>query len=140
MGRLGRFLRLSSNQRRLRIESALLDGGFRLLLLTAPFSWARSAAVTMGARPGRRVERRAIVEAVGAAGRVVPGSNCLSEALTGWVLLARGGFEPGLKIGVSTSPHFQAHAWVVCDGEVLVGGGGGVDAYHPLTGDLLTPL
>ena len=96
------------------------------------FSVARSFALRLS-HSGRTLERIQILRAVTAAGRAVPASNCLSEALTAWVLLSRGGHEPVLRIGVSAEERFAAHAWVECNGVVVIGGNADHD-YHPLRG------
>jgi hypothetical protein len=75
--------------------------------------------------------------AVRAAGRTVPWSNCLSEALTAWVLLSRAGREPTLRIGVTKGEGIEAHAWVECDGAIVIGDHPDRD-FQPLEGrDLL---
>lgn len=96
------------------------------------FSTARSFALRLS-RSGSNLERIQILRAVAAAGRAVPASNCLSEALTAWVLLSRGGYDPLLRIGVSTGEKFTAHAWVESDGVIVFGGNADHD-YHPLQG------
>ena len=95
------------------------------------FSLSRSLALRLSPA-WRETDKTLVLRAVTAAKRAVPGSNCLSEALTSWVLLSRGGHDPLLRIGVSTAGKFAAHAWVECDGVVFFG-----DAdhdYHQLEG------
>ena len=99
-------------------------------MMLSSFSLARSFALRLSS-PRRNTAKTLVLRAVTAAGRAVPGSNCLSEALTSWVLLSRAGHEPVLRIGV-VAEKFAAHAWVECDGIVVFGGG--VDDYHVLQG------
>lgn len=69
------------------------------------------------------VER--VVWAVEVASRTIPGvKTCLAQALATQVLLARRGYSTLLHIGVIRGEHeqFQAHAWVVAEGKIVIGG------------------
>lgn len=61
--------------------------------------------------------------AVGAAGRRITGSTCLAEALAAYTMLRRRGYEPLLRIGVRQSDRslLEAHAWVECHGQIVMG-------------------
>ena len=84
-------------------------------------------------RPGtghRPVNR--IVWAVSAAARRVPGATCLVYSLALQRVLSANGHPSELHIGVARREgEFAAHAWVVCNGDVLDGEGGD-DAYAHL--------
>ncbi len=70
-------------------------------------------------------EVRRICWAVGAVGSRVLGSRpCLTQALAVQFLLWRRGIETELRIGVDKdeSGKLLAHAWVVLDDEVIIGG------------------
>jgi hypothetical protein len=60
--------------------------------------------------------------AVRLASRYLPGATCLPRALTTQFLLNRHGHPSRLCVGVSSAQKFEAHAWVECDGIVVVGG------------------
>jgi len=64
-----------------------------------------------------------ITWAVGAMGRRVRGTTCLIEALTAHCMLTRHGRAPALRIGVKRGDamSLDAHAWVECDGAVVIG-------------------
>ncbi len=63
-----------------------------------------------------------ISRALARARRHVLGATCLSQALAGTVLLRRYGHRANLCIGVAKSGgEFDAHAWVECDGPVVIG-------------------
>lgn len=68
--------------------------------------WAKKVA--------RRIERLA---------RFVPGASCLTQALALQVILARAGHFCCLQIGVRRDDYgiFSAHAWVTCNGRVVIG-------------------
>lgn len=58
------------------------------------------------------------------ASRFVPNSTCLVRAVATQKMLARHGRPASLCIGVAKSDkqQFTAHAWVECEGSVVVGG------------------
>jgi len=61
--------------------------------------------------------------AVRRASRVVPRASCLVQSLAAGWLLRKAGHTPQLQIGVrGGTQDFAAHAWLECDGQVVVGG------------------
>ena len=72
----------------------------------------------------QRIDR--VVWAVKAVSRRWPGSTCLADALVVEAMLRRHGHAAVVKIGVkhpqSSERSLEAHAWVECDGVVVVGG------------------
>jgi hypothetical protein len=87
-------------------------------------------------RDRRSSDPRVIAWAVAAAGRRIPWSTCLVEALAADYLLRRAGFAPELRIGMrrgaSVVP-LEAHAWVMCGGQVLIGNDQALDQYVVLS-------
>jgi hypothetical protein len=128
-----RFAALPGRDRVIYVEAAFLDAAFRCLLLVGSFSVARTVARALAGHGGAD-QPDMVIRAVEAASRFVPASNCLSEALTGWVLLTRANALPELRVGVIRAPRLEAHAWVETDGRVVIGGGAD-EAYHRLEGD-----
>jgi hypothetical protein len=53
----------------------------------------------------------------------LPGATCLTQALAAQALLTHSGFPSLVEIGVSKDElqRFHAHAWVVCQGQVVLG-------------------
>ena len=64
-----------------------------------------------------------IVWAVRVASRYVPKSTCLAQALAVQRFLAGSGHSCLVRIGVAKDPilGFEFHAWVECDGRVVIG-------------------
>lgn len=121
MNRLNRFLAMSASEKVLFLEAAGLVAVFRLGVAMLPFKTIRRVVRAMcGGRSAAR-PRNDIGAAVRRAGRVVPFSNCLSEGLAGVVLLSRAGHPCELRVGVTRTGVFGAHAWVESCGEVLIG-------------------
>ena len=61
--------------------------------------------------------------AVTTASRYVPGAKCLAQAIVAETLLLQSGFPAHIHVGV-TKPgesRLRAHAWVECEGIVVVG-------------------
>ena len=65
-----------------------------------------------------------IVWGVKQAARFVPGASCLTQALALQYLLGRHGYASVIRVGVANSSDqgFEAHAWVIREGRVLIGG------------------
>jgi hypothetical protein len=75
-----------------------------------------------------------VVWAVTGASRYVPAATYLTQALATQVLLSRLGHPASLRIGVARSEagEFQAHAWVACQGRVVIGSINALSRFTPL--------
>lgn len=63
-----------------------------------------------------------ITWAISAAGRRMGGATCLAEAAVAHTMLRRHGHHARLRIGVRRGESvLEAHAWVECDGTVVMG-------------------
>lgn len=131
-------------------ELLLLPPPLRHLLLQAAL-WLMVLRLAAGILPFRRLRRLQtlltrtspqrpaspdkivpqVVWAVETAGRHLPGITCYHQALTGKILLARAGCPSQLQVGVrkDAQGRLQAHAWLVSEGEIIIGG----DAPGPFT-------
>ena len=66
-----------------------------------------------------------ILRAVNVAARFVPGATCLVKARAASAMLNRFGYAAEIKIGVAKqASDLKAHAWVECDGQVVLGESG----------------
>ncbi len=139
MATLWRKLRaLPAADRSLLAETALLmlgvRAGLRLLSFDAlrrclerPFSPRRG--------PPRTPER--VAWAIAAVSRRMPGTTCLVQSLAAHALLRKHGYRPELHLGVrapggGAAVPLDAHAWVECEGRVVVGDVDGLEAYGRL--------
>lgn len=123
-----RFVTLSPADRLLFLKLWLLLGGVSLLLRVLDFQRARRllvpflpAAKSLAAIPedamsyALRVGHLARI-----AGRHVPtNGSCLRQSLLVWWLLRRRGLPAELRIGISQSGGFAAHAWVELEGQPI---------------------
>jgi hypothetical protein len=128
-GALGRYGDLSSTRRRLLPRAVAAVVATRIALGLLPFRWVASAArrPTERRRPAVAGEEpRDVTWAVAVAGRRVPGTTCLAQALALQFLLTRRGHVSHLRLGVARAAgDFHAHAWLEDEqGTVLVGGSG----------------
>jgi len=63
----------------------------------------------------------------------IPGASCLTQALAGWWLLRRRGIDSELRVGVNRDGEgLTAHAWLLVERRVLLGGRDPEARYVPL--------
>jgi hypothetical protein len=87
--------------------------------------------------PSRNRPHDRMVWAVNAVARRVPATRCLAQALVMHALLHRHGHASNLKIGVrlvdrAREVPLDAHAWVECDGRVVIGAVADLNEYAVL--------
>ncbi|HAZ44444.1 MAG TPA: lasso peptide biosynthesis B2 protein [Cyanobacteria bacterium UBA11369] len=139
MKRLRKFLHLTSAERCLLINTALLLGAIRLGLWLLPLHTLRRLLARVS-QPTAKLQEAdqafvdKVVWAVTVASHYVPGARCLAQALATQVLLERRGYPNQLRIGVARSKGGQmsAHAWVESQGQVVIGGSGNMALYIPV--------
>ena len=136
MGAINRWSHLDSGARKLLLRASLRLALTVLTLILLPSRSARHWALAKASRP---VSSRSPVEtperiawAVSASGRRLPGATCLAEAITACWLMRMQGTAANLRIGVTTEPFFKAHAWVECDGRIVLGGADSTENYRSL--------
>ncbi len=121
-------LRTATEQRML-LEAVGLIALIRVCLALLAFPTVlrvvRWLARTPPYNPATQPDAANIAWAVAAAGRRLLRRNpCLTEALAGLVMFRRVGYSARLRIGVlrdDDSP-LGAHAWLECEGQVVIGG------------------
>ena len=91
-----------------------------------PYRATRRWVAKIGAkrpRVGLHSEATDLAWAVERTSRWVPRARCLAKALATEILLARRGITSKVCFGVpiERTEDFVAHAWVVCDGKVVMG-------------------
>ena len=126
-----RFLQLDRRAQRLVLRAWWVVARTRLHLSLMSYERleARMMHRPMGARGAETAAELAL--AVRRASRLVPASTCLVQSLAAAWMLRGAGFEPALHIGVANGEEgFKAHAWLECEGEMLIGGEI-MDEYHP---------
>jgi transglutaminase superfamily protein len=132
-----KFLRLEPSQQRLHLRAALLLGWLSVALR---FSTRLAVPKCLLLRPaGPRPRKTAtppdtIARAITRAARHIPGATCLVQAITLCRLLDREGYDSVLRVGVQppSAGRLEAHAWVECEGEIILGGRNSADLYTAL--------
>ena len=129
MKRVGKFLRLSSGDRRLLVMATVLLAAIRLGLALLPYRKLRRLVDRLArVSPRHHLARPAlpdrIARAVTRASRAVPGATCLTQALAARVLLERRGHPARVRVGIGRveGAPLLAHAWVESDGRIVLGG------------------
>jgi hypothetical protein len=126
MSRIAKFLQLEPPSRKLLTRTALLLWTIRISLWILPFPSLRRLLLRIRNRkPANHppYTQQEIVWAVETASRAVVRPTCLVRALAADILLAREGYNSTINVGMTKRDDtLDAHAWVECDGAVLVGG------------------
>ncbi len=129
MGRLRKFLALPGKDRGLLMAAGWRVAWASLGLRLLPFSYwrrrmedAAPRSPAQASAPAPTADR--IVWAVATAAGYVPGATCLVQALAARDLLRSEGYPARICLGVDTrgEDRFRAHAWVECEGRILLGG------------------
>jgi len=134
IGKLRTMIRLAPADQCLAFGAIALMAVVRIALWILPFRWIRRSVEACG--PSRLVAGKFTAQqtgwAVRLAGRHLPGTTCLTQALTAQVLLNWSSVGSRLHIGVALGPKFESHAWVESGGRILVGGAGESARYLPM--------
>lgn len=114
---LRKFMQLESEHRKLILHATFYLVSARIYILSRDMKTLQrwTSVPTRCAYPVGR-----IIWAVSRAAQIVPGVTCLVKALALQRLLAMSGHQSEIKIGVSTTTKFKAHAWLCCEGDILV--------------------
>ncbi len=124
MERLRRYLGLPAAERRLfhRALAAVVWVRARLWLLPFPVIRRQIEREPVPRfTPRQPWTSEQIAQAVRRAGRCVPRASCLVLALAARELCAEAGHATRLHVGVRPGPPFAAHAWLECEGRLLLG-------------------
>jgi hypothetical protein len=132
MRKIRRFAQLTRPERLVLLRALLVVGVARATLWVLPVDAARKMAGWAAAGAAGHSLKQ-LIWAVRATSRCLPGATCLTQALAAQALLARSGYASRVEIGVAKTKmetgethdaerRFQAHAWLVCQGQVVLGG------------------
>lgn len=106
----------------------------RIMLSLMPYRRLASlVSVSGGRRPPGWVKTRN-ARALAHAVKIVPFATCLPQAITGHLLFRLQGYSSTVRVGVAPVPGsgFRAHAWLVCEEDVIVGGSEDLPLFRPL--------
>jgi hypothetical protein len=120
-----RFLAISASDKLLLLRCVSVVAAIRLgLSLLSYRTLVRWLPKSSGTPPKDDDELRRVAWGVRNASRIIPRASCLTQALAAQFLLARSGRRSHIRIGVAkdTEGRFLAHAWLISDGRVVIGG------------------
>ncbi len=136
MTTVGRVLAMPVREQRLLAYALLLVVAFRIALSVMPPSRIRRLAGRSVAPSSSLADfsPERLAWAVGAVARRVPRASCLTQAFALHRLLARAGHAAEIRVGVAKGEQgsLDSHAWVVCQGRILVGKRDDLGRYAPI--------
>jgi len=122
---LARALSLSGSEALFLCHCLLVVATIRLGLTLFSYNRVRGMVTRLNASQCASMgELRLVAWGVAAAARFVPRATCLTQALSGQYILARQGNASNIRIGIErgTGEQLKAHAWLVSDNHVVLGG------------------
>jgi hypothetical protein len=123
---LRKFRSLSPGERSQLLRAAGLVAFLRAALWLLPFSRVYDCLARFAKRhPIRQdITTSRVVWAIRTAASFIPRATCLTQALAAKYQLERSGRSAQLHLGVAKeNGQFLSHAWLECDGEIVLGGG-----------------
>lgn len=123
MTALTSFLKLPAKDKKLLLETLFLMIQVRLMLWILPFSRIKTSFTEEKVTGDRDVTVCTLSWSLKVISHYMPGSTCLTNALTGHRLLSKHGYNGLIKIGVGKSAEgeFEAHAWLEFKDRVIIG-------------------
>jgi hypothetical protein len=108
----------------------------RIALHVLPYRRLRNWFPEADAQEDSRFYARRVAYHVRRGARWVPAASCLTQALAAKYILARAGHRSMIRVGVrkDSCGKVEAHAWLICDRAIVLGGRGeDLAQYVPLT-------
>ncbi|MCC7551746.1 MAG: lasso peptide biosynthesis B2 protein [Methanobacterium sp.] len=125
MSIISSFIKLSSKDKILAMESLFWLIMIRVMLWIFPFSYVQKRVQKIADYifvDDSNVPLQRISLMILASSKYVPRASCLVQALAGYLLFSKYGYNTLIKIGVSNEDGvFEAHAWVEHDEKVVLG-------------------
>lgn len=122
--RLTRFLSLALRHHRLLVRCFILLVQFRWTLTRKSYHPLLDLIRQQTGTESQSVQPDLLAWGVLNAARLVPFATCLTQSLVLRYMLARCGHDASIRIGVKIDEvgRFRAHAWVIHDNRLLIGG------------------
>jgi len=136
---LDKFFRLPASEKLLLLRAAWLLTLAAAALRLLPFLAAKKIFRRPVASARDDVSITTLCWSIEVAARRIPGCRCLAQALAGASLLRAHGVAAEVVIGVAADAGgaLDAHAWVISDGRVLIGGALSEQRFTVLTREVL---
>lgn len=125
MGIISNFIKLPYSDKKVAIEALFWLILLRLMVWMFPFKFVQKRVqkitnyLSSGSAPVSMSRVRVMIVIVS---RYVPRATCLVQALAGYILFSKYGYNTSIKIGVLTeNGEFEAHAWLEHGKKVVLG-------------------
>jgi hypothetical protein len=120
------FLKLPSGEKKVALDALLWVIRIRIMLWMFHFSTVQNRVQKIvcnyNSTPKNTITMNRLRIIIVAASRYVPRATCLVQALAGYILFSKYGYNTSIKIGVLTeNGEFEAHAWLEYDEKVVLG-------------------
>jgi hypothetical protein len=126
MGVISNFIKLPSRDKLVALESLFWVIRIRITLWIFPFPSVQRKVQKNASKYHPTTEHLISMDRlrimIMVASRYVPRATCLVQALAGYILFSKYGYQPSIKIGVLTeNGEFEAHAWLEHGKRVVLG-------------------
>lgn len=120
------FLKLSSWEKKIAFVALLWVIRIRIMLWMFHFSTVQNRvqkiACNYNSTPKNTITMNRLRIMIMVASKYVPRATCLVQALAGYILFSKYGYNTSIKIGVlNENGEFEAHAWLEHDEKVVLG-------------------
>jgi len=118
------FLKISNCKKLLLIKSIVLTLLIRICLYILPFSKIYPISIKLSKIHVNRKNPkkvRDIIWSIKISASYIPRASCLVQAISAQILMKHYNHDSILKIGVSKSDSFEAHAWLEMDKKIILG-------------------
>ncbi|MFU2191319.1 lasso peptide biosynthesis B2 protein [Methanobacterium sp. MZD130B] len=120
-----RFIKLPSREKKLALETLFWVLTIRIMVWIFPFQYVQKKVQKIAkhlASDQKKISIHKIRSMIVNISRYVPRATCLVQALVGYILYTKHGYNTQIKIGVLTENGvFEAHAWLEYQGGVVLG-------------------
>lgn len=126
MGIILSFIRLTSRDKLVAIQSIYWLIIIRIMIWIFPFHSVKKKVQKIAGNVNPHVNNAVSMSKlrvmIALSARYIPRATCLVQALAGFILFSKYGYETSIKIGVLTeNGEFEAHAWLEHDDKVVLG-------------------
>lgn len=120
-----RFIKLPSREKKLALETLFWVLTIRIMVWIFPFQYVQKKVQKIAkhlASDQKKISIQKIRSMIVNISKYVPRATCLVQALVGYILYTKHGYNTKIKIGVLTENGvFEAHAWLEYQGGVVLG-------------------
>lgn len=121
---ISNFYKLSRPDKVLVVQALVLQYLVRVMLWVLPFSFIKKRFIKSDVHSNLRskLPLKRVMWGVMVSSRYIVSSTCLTRGLTGHILARWYHYHTSVRIGVGKfEGEFEAHAWLVYEGEVVLG-------------------